>query len=135
MNKEAIYRITKMKEKDNIVIIKSGNFYKTFSTDAIVLWHIFGYSITNNVVSFPSTALNKVISLLLRHKLGVIEVKSLEEYYKYEVVDSKYQEYVKICNIEYNKYNKINEIKEIVNNKINDNIDNYYCIKDYLDKL
>ena len=132
MNKEAIYRITKMKEKDNIVIIKSGNFYKTFSTDAIVLWHIFGYNIINNVVSFPITALNKVKALLLRHKLGVIEVKSLEEYYKYEVVNSKYQEYVKICNIE---YNKINEIKEIVNNKINDNIDNYYYIKDYLDKL
>ena len=59
------YEYYKIKYKEYIILIKSGNFYVALQQDAIVLNNIFKYklNISNNIikVGFPINTLNKVI--------------------------------------------------------------------------
>lgn len=54
------YELLKKESSARMVIIKAGNFYTTFGSDALILHYLFSYQITNDKLGFPACALEKV---------------------------------------------------------------------------
>ena len=98
------YEYYKIKYKEYIILIKSGNFYVALQQDAIVLNDIFKYklNISNNIikVGFPINTLNKILKTLDNININYI------------VLDKN------ILHINKNKTNTYNKY-------INNNISNY----------
>ena len=98
------YEYYKIKYKEYIILMKSGNFYVALQQDAIVLNDIFKYklNISNNIikVGFPVNSLNKILKTLDNININYI------------VLDKN------ILHINKNKTNMYNKY-------INNNISNY----------
>ena len=62
MGLQELHKIIKNEKKDYIVIIKTKNYYKTFDTDAMIMWYIFNYKYSDNTVMFGNNAFDKVIN-------------------------------------------------------------------------
>jgi DNA mismatch repair ATPase MutS len=45
MNKKIEYNLYKKKNKDRIVLLKCGSFYKTYDIDALIMWNMFNYKL------------------------------------------------------------------------------------------
>ena len=119
------YEYYKIKYKEYIILIKSGNFYVSLQQDAIVLNDIFKYklNISNNIikVGFPINTLNKILKTLDNININYIVLdKNILHINK-----SKTNMYNKYINNNISNYIlRIKNINNILNQNIYNNIDN-----------
>ena len=119
------YEYYKIKYKEYIILIKSGNFYVALQQDAIVLNDIFKYklNISNNIikVGFPINTLNKILKTLDNININYIVLdKNILHINK-----SKTNMYNKYINNNISNYIlRIKNINNILNQNIYNNIDN-----------
>ena len=72
MKIKKIYYGLKRKNEDSIILIKNGNFYKTYEEDAIILYFVFGYQIKGNTLGFPINIFMKIFMKLNALGLNII---------------------------------------------------------------
>ena len=136
MNKEALYKIKKMQNNDKVVLVKYGNFYKTYNEDALIIWDVFGYKVKNNLVCFPSNVFSNVVSKLNRLGINVIVINKENDISYYNSTrDNNYNLYKDKSNIEYNKDIKINQVKLLVEEKLENSFINYDKLIEFLNTL
>ncbi len=70
--------------KDYLVFVKSGNFWKVFFGDAIILHYVTGYKIVNNKLGFPLKVLGKVLSQVNRLNINYVLVYALDDIKVYD---------------------------------------------------
>ena len=93
--------------KNNLCIIKIGNFYHAYGKDSFILSYLFNYKIDlfKNECGFPMVSLNKVLAKLEDEKLNYIVIDKRNNYdvelqqdfknlNKYEAVYAKSKNYV-----------------------------------------
>ena len=100
-------------------IRKSGTFYNVFDDDCYILYYLFGYSIKNNKIVFPKSALNKVINKLDEVKINYEVIgediksnfKNLNKYLKFvDYGKNKYNKDIHFVNI-MDKLDKVSSLK------------------------
>ena len=119
------YEYYKIKYKEYIILIKSGNFYVALQQDAIVLNDIFKYklNISNNIikVGFPINTLNKILKTLDNININYIVLdKNILHINKNKT--NTYNKYIN--NNKSNYILRIKNINNILNQNIYNNIDN-----------
>ena len=127
------YDYYKNNNKNVIIFIKEGVFYKTYNNDAIIMWNLFKYKINNNNLSFSINTKDKVFNYLNELNIGYLIIGNDNIYVKGN--DEVYILYNKLSNIYYDKYNKISKLNELVDNLLNKDINNYEIILNFLNKL
>lgn len=136
MNKESLYKLAKIQNKEKVVLIKSGNFYKAYESDAILLWGIFGYRVIEGRICFPLSVFGTVVSKLTRLGMSVVAVNSENDISNYmSTGDNTYEEYQKETQNKYETDGKVNEIKLLVEDKIKTSFINYDKLLDFLKTL
>ena len=136
MKKEELYYLEKKQNEDKIILVKSGNFYYTYSNDAVIMWNIFDYKYDDKKVGFPTNALYKVISKLNRLGLNVIVIKSKNNIIKYNT--TIVNDYNNILDTSKNLYDIEKEITSLLNLiyiKIKTNINNLNIINKFIIEL
>ena len=136
MNKESLYKISKMNNLEKKVLVKFGNFYKTFDEDAKILWSLFGYRIIEDRISFPLSVFNTVISKLTRLGLSIIVINNENDINNY--ITTGENTYDKIKEEAYQKYEtdgKVNQIKILVEDKIKSSFINYDKLLEFINTL
>ena len=127
------YDYYKNNNKNVIIFIKEGVFYKTYNNDAIIMWNLFKYKINNNNLSFSINTKDKVFNYLNELNIGYLIIGNDNIYVKGN--DEVYNLYNKLSNIYNDKYNKISKLNELVDNLLNKEINNYEIILKFLNKL
>ena len=118
------YEYYKIKYKEYIILMKSGNFYVALQQDAIVLNDIFKYklNISNNIikVGFPVNSLNKILKTLDNININYIVLdKNILHINK-----NKTNMYNKYINNNISNYIlRIKNINNILNQNVYNNID------------
>lgn len=136
MNKESLYKIAKMKNEKKVVLIKYGNFYKSYENDAILLWGLFGYRIIDGKISFPLSVFGNVVSKLTRLGISVVAVNNENEINNYSTtIENKYEEYKSEAIHKYETDGKVNEIKMRVEEKIKTSYINYDKLLEFINTL
>lgn len=136
MNKESLYKISKMSNKDKIVLVKFGNFYKTFDNDAKILWSLFGYRIIEDKISFPLSVFNTAISKLNRLGLSVIVINNESDINNYiSTIENSYEKILDEANSKYETDGKVNQIKILVEDKIKSSFINYDKLLEFINTL
>ena len=118
------YEYYKIKYKEYIILMKSGNFYVALQQDAIVLNDIFKYklNISNNIikVGFPVNSLNKILKTLDNININYVVLDNNILY----INKSKTNMYNKYINNNISNYIlRIKNINNILNQNIYNNID------------
>ena len=115
---------------NEVKIRKSGTFYHVFDDDCYILYYLFGYSIKDNRIGFPSNALNKVIDKLNEYKINYSIINENISYnYKNANRYNKYKE------LGLNKCNRDIYLNKIINNLQNVSDDKFNIIIDYIKKI
>lgn len=123
-------------KKDNnkyIVLIKEGVFYKTFNEDAIILWHIMNYRLTNDSLSFSLSVSNKVFEELRKKEISYIIMG--DDILKVLGNDEIYDLYKKIANYYYDKYKKKEKLTNLLNNILDKDLKNYDKIFNFFESI
>ncbi len=136
MNKESLYKIAKMNNEEKVVLVKYGNFYKAFESDAILLWGLFGYNVINGKISFPLSVFGSVVSKLTRLGMNVVVVNNIDDINYYNTIQKNtYEEYKNETLHKYETSGKINEIMKLVEDKIKTSFINYDKLLEFLNTL
>lgn len=106
------YNRLKELNKETIVLIKSGIFYVTYGSDALILSYLTGYKIVNNKVGFPLESLDNVLTILSNNKINTY-VNNI--YYEY---GKEYTNYLIKISKEKNMKDKLNTLYTIIENKV-----------------
>ena len=115
--------------KDSVILIKSGKFYRTYDSDAIILNYLMCYQIMDNKVGFPLEGLFKVRGKLKSNCINYVIVDG-SDISPIFVEDNKY-EY--ILGLGYDKYEHNLLIEEILKN-IRERLNNDFSFYDKLNK-
>ncbi len=136
MTKESLYKIAKMQNEEKVVLVKCGNFYKTFENDAILLWGLFGYQVKDGRIAFPLTVFANVVSKLTRLGMSVV-VANNENDIKYytSTGENTYKDYKTSAITNYETDGKLNEIKSLVEDKVKTSFVNYDKLMEFLNTL
>ena len=79
--------------KDKVVMVKYGNFYRCFYDDAIIMSYLLKYKITvRRSVGFPINTLDKVLEKLKDYKVSCVIVYGINNVISYNFIDNKYME-------------------------------------------
>lgn len=127
------YDYYKEKNKERVVLIKEGAFYKTFGDDAKIIWYLFNYKWYKDSIAFSINTKVRLFDELAKKGIGYIVVDDKETIIKGD--KEVYNIYSRLGNISYDKYIKKEELNEKINNLIDEDINNYNLIKDVLDRL
>ena len=101
------YDRVKKNHKDEVVLIRVGSFYVTFSIDAMVLNYIFSYQINEGKLGFPRASLDKVCSSLRERSISFYIFE--EEGKNYYSRDNLYSAMSVIAEKNPDNYDKIKE--------------------------
>ena len=132
-NKERYYKY-KVENNKNIILIKSGKFYKTYDVDAFILNKIFSYKIKDNSVGFPETVLFEVINKLNEKGLNVFYINNdvVNKFcVEQNLYDKYYEQYLILNEVNYFLEDLVKKIKVLLESDIS----NYYKIKKELLKI
>ncbi len=126
----------KVEYSNSIILIKSGNFYVTFSEDAVIFNYLFNYQINDDKVGFPLKSLEKVLFDLKNRNLNYVIVDSLNYQVKVQENSSEYyHEILKVAE-KYQFENSMNHVLiERIKYLISGNSTNYNKIKEFIDEL
>ena len=126
----------KTEYSDKIILIKSGNFYRTYGNDALILWYLFGYKYSNNLVGFPISNFYIVVGRLNKIGIGVVVVNGINTYTNYGSINvNSYNKYLEYALNKKLVDSKIREITDKIKLKIRENICNYDLIVGFIDSL
>lgn len=80
-----IVKNIKQVHPENIILIKIGKFYYSYSKDAYIISYIFGYKLKNieeniKVCAFPVFILNKIMAKLEENKINYIIIDRRNNY-------------------------------------------------------
>lgn len=109
-----IYDAFQKKYPDAVIIIKDGIFYKTFHSNAKIIWYLFDYKCVNDTVSFGNTPYDKVLAKLNKLDISYVVVNKEKELLVVLKDKDIYLSYVKLSTYSYNK--------SILNNKLVENV-------------
>ena len=127
------YDRVKKNHKDEVVLIRVGSFYVTFSIDAMVLNYIFSYQINEGKLGFPRASLDKVYSSLRERSISFYIFE--EEGKNYYSRDNLYSAMSVIAEKNYNIKCRNEELLNKVKSSIEKNSDNYDKIKEFIDGI
>ncbi len=127
------YEYYKNSNPKSIILVKEGSFYKTFGDDAIILWHIFGYKLTNDCISFGSTPYMKVLDKLLHLGLSYGVIKEDELFVVNN--DEVYDLYLRLAMINYEKEKGRIELFNKLEHLLDTNADAYKKIKSFFAQM
>lgn len=116
---------------DKIILMKSGNFYLTYDSDAMILSNIFGYKKANGKVGFPVSILKKVTAWLKEKQISYMVYEGEE----YDAENNEYYIYFKKASDGLIAEGMTSSLNKKIKEKIMENIDNYQKIKDFIDEL
>lgn len=116
---------------DKIILMKSGNFYLTYDSDAMILSNIFGYKKANGKVGFPVSILKKVTAQLKEKQISYMVYEGEE----YDAENNEYYIYFKKASDGLIAEGMTSSLNKKIKEKIMENIDNYQKIKDFIDEL
>lgn len=115
---------------DCVIIMKYGNFYRTFNEDSYIIWYLKKYKIHDNRIGFPINVIENV-----KQELNSVSVSFIiydKNPINYINIHNQYEVVLKLAKKQYEKekildklkkYDCINEIREILNKyeRINNN--------------
>lgn len=67
---------------NTLVMIKVGNFYHIYDEDAIIMFYLFKYKISDNKVWFPVRSLDKAINKLTKNSINYYIEESNSKYFQ-----------------------------------------------------
>lgn len=112
----------KIKYKNYIILIKSGNFYEVLEKDALIINKLLGYKIKRFSktfkTGFPISKLDNILCILKSNHINYIVVNDNE--IKEEFIDNKYIDYKFDIDEIMFKYLKIDKIVNYLNDNILD---------------
>lgn len=118
VNSKKIYELYKEKYGKCLVIVKEGIFYKTYLEDAKIVWYLFSYKYTNDMVSFGNNSYDKVIAKLKSSNISFVIADKQKELLSYFDDNLFYESYFKLAEKSFEKNKKENfileQVKEIV---------------------
>lgn len=123
------YDYYKKDNKNSIVFLKVGSFYKTFADDAKIIWNLFNYKWNSNSIGFGIEN-NRVFEQLKNDGIGYITINSDDSIIEVNGSAEIYVLYSKLAQINYDKYTKKEELHILLDKVFN--IDNYCKIKEFL---
>lgn len=88
-----LYYSLKKEYKHCLIIVKEKLCYKTFDEDAKIMWYIFHYKYSDNVVIFGNKAFDKVVNKLKSLNIRFVIVSKIEELLSYGNDDLGYLSY------------------------------------------
>ena len=109
----------KLVNKDVVIFMKYGNFYRVFDDDCYIISGLFGYKIYDNKTGFPITEYNKVKEILDYNNISYIfynKYESIKELNSYDLILNYYKNYFykkDLMNILFD-YDIINELEKIL---------------------
>ncbi len=109
----------KSNNKDVVIFMKYGNFYRVFDDDCYIISGLFGYKIYDNKTGFPITEYNKVKEILDYNNISYIfynKYESIKELNSYDLILNYYKNYFykkDLMNILFD-YDIINELEKIL---------------------
>ena len=109
----------KSNNKDVVIFMKYGNFYRVFDDDCYIISGLFGYKINDNKTGFPITEYGKVKEVLDRNNISYIfynKYESIKELNSYDLILNYYKNYFykkDLMNILFD-YDIINELEKIL---------------------
>ena len=127
------YESLKKDNKKSIILIKEGVFYKTFNEDAIILWYIMNYRLTNGSLAFSLNVSNKVFDELRKKEISYITMS--EDTLKVMGNDEVYDLYNKLANYYYDKYKKKEELTSLLDNLLEKDLENYDKIFNFFQSI
>ena len=79
MKLKNFYLDIKSNNKDLIVLVKYGNFYKCFEDDSYIINYLLNYKINNkNSLGFKVNAVDKVLSILKDNNISCIVINDIK---------------------------------------------------------
>lgn len=131
------YQEQKIKNLYHVILIKSGNFYLTFSEDAIIFNYLFNYQIKEDKVGFPINSIDKILFELREKQLNYMIIDSNEtnpiQYTEYSI--ESYQKILGIAQKYELEQNNNKALIQRIQYLISINPNNYNKIKRFIDEL
>lgn len=109
----------KSNNKDVVIFMKYGNFYRVFNDDCYIISGLFGYKIYDNKTGFPITEYDKVKEVLDKNNISYIfynKCESIKELNSYDLVLNYYKNYFykkDLMNVLFN-YDVVVELEKIL---------------------
>lgn len=109
----------KSNNKDVVIFMKYGNFYRVFDDDCYIISGLFGYKIYDNKTGFPITEYNKVKEILDYNNISYIfynKYESIKELNSYDLILNYYKNYFykkDLMNVLFN-YDVVVELEKIL---------------------
>lgn len=136
MNKESLYKLAKISNNEKVVLVKCGTFYKSYESDAILIWGLFGYRVIEGRISFPTSVFGNVVSKLTRLGMSVVVINSETDINNYTSTgENTYETYKQEALTKYETDGKVNEIKLLVEDKIKTSFVNYDKLMEFINNL
>lgn len=121
MKKKEIWKKIKYDHFDQVVLMKYGNFYKAFETDAYIIWQVMGYKIIEcNHVGFPLTVVNEVVKKINEKQIDCIVYNDKNEYIEYSVPNNNYFPFLDECYEKYKLFVRIDKVLLAIRLQISD---------------
>ncbi len=130
-----IYENYKETNKEKIIIIKEGIFYKTFKEDANILWYVFDYKLSNSCLSFGSNSYQKVIEKLEKLGLGYLVYLNPEEQLVKVGDEEVYQYHCILATKSLEKQLRKEELLTRIDKLLYSDNKYYQIISNFIDKL
>lgn len=128
------YELLKKEYTDTLVIIKVGNFYTTFGSDAFILHYLFSYQITNDKLGFPACALEKVVWDLKNKSINYLVVSD-EVLSENSYEDNQYYPVLEVAQKFYYEKVSIDMLVDRIRFLIHKDYGNYLKIKEFIDGI
>ena len=126
-------KMIKRNNKDKIVLVKYGNFYRCIDNDALIMFYLFNYKITDNYkIGFPISIINNVLLKLKNVCISVILVNGIDNIIDYEIIDNKYNCFLDESKKHYNYISGVNFISELVKESLSKDMNNIEKIKEFI---
>ena len=117
------------------LIMKEGIFYKTFFSDALIIWYLFEYKYVNDMVSFGTTPYDRVLVILNKRDISYIVISQDQEIIKVKKDDYNYISYCNLAKKSYENISRKESLIEKLNQVLEVSQDNYQIIKEVLDNM
>ena len=125
--------IVKCNNREKVVLIKFGNFYRCSDDDALILFYLFNYKLSDKYqTGFPLKNLDKVLYRLKDLNISCVVINTIGEVIYYDIIDNSYSTYLDKSKGHYNYIWGVNVIMEIVKKSLFNDLDNLGKIKDFI---
>lgn len=130
-----VYFYLKKRNKNLVILVNCGKFYRTLGDDAYVVHEILKYKIHDELLGFPDNVLDNVIARLNNVKIGCVVCYPNSKIVKYDVVDSNYNRYLQMAKLFFEIESKESFLHTLIHMCLVKDISNYEKIKDFLNDL